>query len=918
NNFVVNAAADIGQVYYKNAKVTIVVSDGINESDRLYSPSEPLFDIDTLPPAGITRFRERGHDSSHVQLQWNLSDNNTSISVSEDNFLKYVVYYGTSPGVSEQLPYTEWGPVEQTAMGLIDTRIANVGGEGILFPGTRYYFRLYVYDSFGNQCLTGEVSVITGEGASSLMKSAPAQSSDGDGLVSARIFCRHPDDFDSFINVCYSTSGSGAGASWHSASLSTETAAFYFDGAFHPLTPPEVDNEQYFQIGTALHPVITSSGTETVIDVKWNSAEDLPGVSYGSVFLRTIVRDIYAIEQLAPAISDAFSVDNVKPVPESAQYIHGAESYGLTSGNLAVFCNTSSDFILYNQIFISTMSDFSAAYSSFSALCLDEAEYDAASSSSTLYFHLSNEKWKQIALWGRNADHLYIHFSSGALKDGAGNASDQTSMEAVWFKDNNPPVIDSAFYAQNESNPAKLSGLRIQFSDEISGWAGNIGSLLSVYTSTSVPETPVIFDDGVVISSVSANIFWFYPSEEKHIEILNLGVTELYLAFGSIGYDYSGNWLQDITQANAIRTHLTRETSAPWVMDYSPDASVKANPENTDIWIRFNESLYSDSVTDANVHLTKIRNLEGEHISEGVPVFINYVSSACLITVSPYSLLEYGCAYRLTASTAICDMSLNHMLYEFSLEFETLFNLASGFTISTGAASIVVYPNALTGSGRVELILDGFNATVNAAFLRESALGDVSHRQMAEGVVTIDIYDEFDNIISSSFANTVTLSFSYEDDDGNGFVDGLSPPVRVDSLAIYWLSDTTAWIRLPNSTLVKSQKKVSADIRHFSSYALMGGALYGIEDAHPYPVPYRKSEDIGNGIIFTFPSGSDAEIKIYDILGRLLKEFSYIDATADVPGLFTGWTDIKLPSGVYIYRIKSGENEKRGKLVIIQ
>ncbi|MBA3066599.1 T9SS type A sorting domain-containing protein, partial [bacterium] len=103
-----------------------------------------------------------------------------------------------------------------------------------------------------------------------------------------------------------------------------------------------------------------------------------------------------------------------------------------------------------------------------------------------------------------------------------------------------------------------------------------------------------------------------------------------------------------------------------------------------------------------------------------------------------------------------------------------------------------------------------------------------------------------------------------------------------------------------------------------SSYALMGGALYGIEDAHPYPVPYRKSEDIGNGIIFTFPSGSDAEIKIYDILGRLLKEFSYIDATADVPGLFTGWTDIKLPSGVYIYRIKSGENEKRGKLVIIQ
>ena len=156
------------------------------------------------------------------------------------------------------------------------------------------------------------------------------------------------------------------------------------------------------------------------------------------------------------------------------------------------------------------------------------------------------------------------------------------------------------------------------------------------------------------------------------------------------------------------------------------------------------------------------------------------------------------------------------------------------------------------------------------------------------------------------------------DDDGNGFVDGLDPPVRVNSLAIYWLSDTTAWIRVPNSRIVKSQKKVVADLWHFSSYALMGGPLFDIGDAHPYPVPYRKSEDVGNGISFIFPSGSDAQIKIYDIMGRLLKEFSYNDATASPPGLFTGWTDVKLPSGVYIYRIKSGENEKRGKLVIVQ
>lgn len=216
------------------------------------------------------------------------------------------------------------------------------------------------------------------------------------------------------------------------------------------------------------------------------------------------------------------------------------------------------------------------------------------------------------------------------------------------------------------------------------------------------------------------------------------------------------------------------------------------------------------------------------------------------------------------------------------------------------------------------MLLDDENEKIYAAFLRESAMGLPAHSRIIGGVVTLELYDDFDNVISTTFADSVTLSFSYEDSEPDGFVDGLSPPVRVESLAIYWLSDTTSWIKLSSSRLVKSQKKVQADLWHFSTYALMGGPLFSIDDAHPYPVPYKKSEDIGNGIIFSFPSGSDAKIEIYDIMGRLLKEFSYTDATASPPGLFTGWTDVKLPSGVYIYRIKSGENEKRGKLVIIQ
>ncbi|MDO9513074.1 MAG: Ig-like domain-containing protein, partial [Elusimicrobiota bacterium] len=692
--------------------------------------------------------------------------------------------------------------------------------------------------------------------------------------------------------------------------------AFYFDGAFHPLTPPEVDNSNYFQIGTAQEPLITSSGTRVALDVVWKSAEDLPGVLYESVFLRTLVKDVYGVTQFSAAVSNPFTVDNLKPVSGSASYSHGEEAYSpVNSAELIIFCNKSPDVISYENIFISTSPLFPDGSSP--RISLEETEYDEASSSSTLYFNLSLEKWRQIAFWGRNAESLYIHLTSASIKDSAGNVSDETGMEIAWIKDTSSPYPENQFYAQNESDPAKLSGFRIQFNDEISGWSEDIGTLLSVYTSRTGPETKVTFEDGITISSASANIFWFYPSEDKHVELLNLGITTLYLACGELGYDYSGNWLESISRDNALSVPLTRETSAPWVIDYAPDNSLKSDVD-ADIWISFSESLHSDSVTNANVYLTKIKNQEGLAISENVLADVNYISSSCAVTVSPYSLLEYGCGYRVTVTTGIRDMSLNYLLSVFSFEFETLFDLSSSFTLSTGPAAITVPAGVLSGSGRIEMLLDDENEKINAAFLRESAMGLPSHRRIIGGVVTLDLYDDFDNVISTTFADSVTLSFSYEDSVSDGFVDGLSPPVRVESLAIYWLSDTTSWIKLPSSRLVKSQKKVQADLLHFSTYALMGGPLFSIDDAHPYPVPYKKSEDIGNGIIFSFPSGSDAEIEIYDIMGRLLKEFSYTDATASPPGLFTGWTDVKLPSGVYIYRIKSGENEKRGKLVIIQ
>ena len=253
-----------------------------------------------------------------------------------------------------------------------------------------------------------------------------------------------------------------------------------------------------------------------------------------------------------------------------------------------------------------------------------------------------------------------------------------------------------------------------------------------------------------------------------------------------------------------------------------------------------------------------------------------------------------------------------------SYEFETFLDLSAALSLSTGAATIEISANSLSGSGRIEAKLDDLNPDILEAFSKSALLKDEPHHKIVGGVVSLNVYDSSDNIKTGNFSNDVWISFSYKDDDGDGFVDGETPPVRVISLAIYWLADKNYWIKLPNSILYPDQKLVKAKIEHFSSYALMGSSVYSLEDVHAYPVPYRKWEDAnGWGIRFAnLPS--EATIEIRDITGRLLKTFSYSDATASVPGVFTGWKDVQLPSGVYLYRVKSGENETKGKIVIIQ
>ncbi|MFH1957641.1 MAG: FG-GAP-like repeat-containing protein [bacterium] len=913
NNYVFSATSTFGSaVCYNSAFVKIIVTDGINFSNEINNSNQ--FTIDTRPPEGITRFMVKSYSSTDVRLQWNLDP---EVDFDEDNFSEYVVWYGSSPGVTNGLPFSKWDYSSQGSLENKPTRTASVQN---LTPGLEYFFRLYVYDIFGNFCQTSEVSKITHGGPDSRFNSVQ-QESGGTGAVSINATCYNPDGHNSFLNVCFSTVSSGG--PWSKVTFSTEASACY-NGGLSTFTPG-ISNLQEYQVGTAESPILTTPDSTTTVSLVWNSREEIPDAYYGSVFLRAVLIDTYNVVQATPAFSGSFAVDNLDPSVLSGSYEHGKEVYSVgKSANMNVILNKGIEIasIDYAGLFISTVG-FPAQTADVSILNVAAGEFDIDSSSTGLSFHLTESSFRQIAGFDRNGyEKIFLHALTGAFRDGVGNFSRAVSKEITWTRDEDAPKLDIVSYGQNPQS--EFSGLKLEFDEEISGWAEDFGN--EIYLSASLSSSEKItLSGGVTIDTETSKIYWLYPDEETHVEIIR-SIDNLYFSCGRVCCDLSGNFLAEISPSSAT---MLIEPNPPKVDDWAPAAfGGRVSPVNLTIWVKFSERIYSKSITGNSFRLEAIKDKTGLSISEKVDdVNFDYTSSSCVLSMYPETLV-YGYSYRVTISTSIQDLSLNYLQTDADgeephFEFQTLLDLSVALVISSGPVTVEISENALSGTGRIELPLNSSaeNPKILAAFVKEDKFNDFSHRRLENGLVTINVFNENDELQTGNFQSPVWLYFGYDnnspDDD---FVDGEVPPVRVDSLAIYWLNeDRDFWVKIP-SEIDKDASCVKAQLRHFSSYALIGGALYSVGEAHPYPVPYKKWEDNGPlpGIKFTFPGCSQAKIKIYDIMGRCLKEFSYDDTTAENPGIFTQWTDVTLPSGVYIYRILSGENEKSGKLIVIQ
>ena len=93
-------------------------------------------------------------------------------------------------------------------------------------------------------------------------------------------------------------------------------------------------------------------------------------------------------------------------------------------------------------------------------------------------------------------------------------------------------------------------------------------------------------------------------------------------------------------------------------------------------------------------------------------------------------------------------------------------------------------------------------------------------------------------------------------------------------------------------------------------------AVLHLDEARPYPNPYRVGEAINPLMFGNLPQG--ATIHIFDVQGHWLQTLTEESGFGGVSWDLKNHLGKPVASGVYIYRIRAGELEKNGKLMIIR
>ena len=104
------------------------------------------FTVDNVAPSGLANLAVSAIDATSASLTWT--------AATDTYFNHYEIWYGTSSGVIQDTPYTEWDNGDDSDLATAATADTTISAT---FNNTdTYYFKIWAYDDYGNSATTTE------------------------------------------------------------------------------------------------------------------------------------------------------------------------------------------------------------------------------------------------------------------------------------------------------------------------------------------------------------------------------------------------------------------------------------------------------------------------------------------------------------------------------------------------------------------------------------------------------------------------------------------------------------------------------------------------------------------------------------------------------------------------------------------
>ncbi|MDD5687706.1 MAG: Ig-like domain-containing protein [Elusimicrobia bacterium] len=480
----------------------------------------------------------------------------------------------------------------------------------------------------------------------------------------------------------------------------------------------------------------------------------------------------------------------------------------------------------------------------------------------------------------------------------------QSSMTWTFSTFTSSPVIVSFFPPDNASDVNVSTSIYVYFSDDME----------EITTEGAISVKAIRNNEGIVVDTAVAGTVEYTSSDKKLSFTSNLLKSNYTyeVTISTIAYDVYGKRLSD----SKTWTFSTFR-SLPAIVSVFPSDKALGVDIIKSIYVHFSEDM-EKTTTEGAISVKAIRNSESSDVDLAVTGTAEYVSSEKKLSFTS-SLLKNNYIYEVTITTTAYDIYGKRLSDSKTWTFSTILdNRASNIvkdpvnpelfsvTISPGAFPEKVYVIGSTATTKISL--------VERANAKLPSFNDPFYSFIQGTVREFTAYNVSGNFVTNNFSSDVTVTIPYT--ETNGIVTGMSFPVRENMLAIYYLNENdNLWVKLPDYIVDAANNKVTANVPHFSTFALMGTNTTDLSNAYAYPVPFRVGTD--TAITFTNIS-SYATIKIFTISGELVKQIEHTDGNP-----LERW-DVRtddgnvLASGVYIYHIKNEREKKFGKIVVIK